>query len=66
MALEHLQKHPLIALIATVYSTTISLIKPDDVLLNISAWGGAAVIILTIIAKIIEISNKWKERKKLM
>lgn len=64
MTLDYLQSHPLVACIASVYSTTMALVKPDDLLLMVSAWGGAIVVILTIVAKCLEIREKWRNRSK--
>lgn len=64
MTLDYLQSHPIVACLASVYSTMISLVKPDDLLLMVSAWGGALVVLLTIIAKILEIREKWRTRSK--
>lgn len=64
MTLDYLQNHPIIGFIAAGYSSIIAIVKPDDILLTISAWGGAVVIILTIIAKSIEIYQKLRKDKK--
>jgi hypothetical protein len=63
MSLQFLQEHPTIAFVSAIYSSFVAISKPDDMLLTVSAWGGALVIILTIIAKCIEIYQKIKYKK---
>lgn len=64
MSLQFLQEHPTVAFVSAIYSSSIAVFKPDDILLTLSAWGGAIVIILTIIAKCIEIYQKLRPNKK--
>lgn len=64
MTLDYLQSHPVVACIASVYSTTMALIQPKEILLQISAWGGVVVILLTIYAKILEIRKHKRDLDK--
>lgn len=64
MIMNYLQSNPVIGCVASVYTFLITAINPNDILLQISAYGGSLVIILTIIAKALEIRNRWVESRK--
>lgn len=64
MTLDYLQSHPIVACIASVYSTSMALINPKEVLLQASAWGGVIVIMLTIYAKWLEIKKHKRDLDK--
>lgn len=62
MPLNYLQEKPVIGVVTALYSYTIASINPSEVLIQISAYGGGVVVILTIVSQALNIFYKIKNK----